>query len=86
MVNLLTSYVCDNLYLIRMKIFRFVATYSIISIVNNAWKLTVNARDGSVADAMREVGAELWDWSRNVLGDLEKRIKHAKRCLEECRN
>jgi hypothetical protein len=38
-----------------------------------------------VVDAVREVGAELWDWSRNFLGDLEKHIKHAKRSLEECR-
>ena len=28
---------------------------------------------------------ELVDWSRNVLGDLEKRIKRTRRLLEECR-
>ena len=55
------------------------------SIVDNAWKLTMNARVGSVVDAVCEVGAELWDWSRNILGDLEKRIKRAKKNLEECR-
>lgn len=38
-----------------------------------------------IIDAVREVGEELWEWSRNVLGDLEKRIKRAKKELEECR-
>lgn len=55
------------------------------TIVSNAWRLTMDARGGSVVDAVREVGAELWDWSRNFLGDLEKHIKHAKRVLEECK-
>ncbi|OEL18601.1 hypothetical protein BAE44_0020380 [Dichanthelium oligosanthes] len=55
------------------------------TIVENAWKLTVGPRAGSVEDAVREVAAELLDWSRNVLGDLEKRIKRARRALEECR-
>ena len=30
-----------------------------------------------MADAVREMVAELHEWSRNTLGDLEKRIKHA---------
>jgi hypothetical protein len=30
-------------------------------------------------------GRGVTDWSRNVLGDLEKRIKHAKKALELCR-
>ena len=54
-------------------------------IIQNAWHLTLDARGGNVVDAIREVGEELWDWSRNVLGDLEKRIKRAKKDLEECR-
>lgn len=29
--------------------------------------------------------AKLRDWSRNYLGDLEKRIKFAKKALEKCR-
>jgi hypothetical protein len=45
----------------------------------------MNARAGSVADAIREVGAELGDWSKNCLGDLGKQIKRVKWCLEECR-
>ena len=54
-------------------------------IVQNAWNLTVEARSGSVVEAIWEVGAELWDRSRNILGDLEKRIKRVKRDLEACR-
>jgi len=31
------------------------------------------------------VSTDLWDWSKNNLGDLEKRIKRARRDLEACR-
>ena len=53
--------------------------------MQNAWNLTVEARAGSAGDAVPEAGAELWDWSQNVLGDLEKRIKRAKMDQEVCR-
>ena len=55
------------------------------TIMQNAWNLTVEARAGSAGDAVPEAGVELWDWSRNVLGDLEKRIKRAKMDQEACR-
>ena len=45
----------------------------------------MEAREGTVSGALREVAAELQDWSRNFLGDLEKCIKKAKRELETCR-
>jgi len=45
----------------------------------------MDARTGKVGDAVREVGADLWDWSRNILGDLEKRISRVKKKLEDCR-
>ena len=45
----------------------------------------MEVRIGQVGDAVREVGADLWDWSRNILGDLEKRICRVKKKLEECR-
>jgi hypothetical protein len=32
-----------------------------------------------------QVLKDLWEWDRNVLGALEKRIKNAKRDLERCR-
>jgi hypothetical protein len=55
------------------------------SIVENAWKLCTEVRHGDVKTAVGEVAKELGDWSRNVLGDLEKRIKKVKRELENCR-
>lgn len=55
------------------------------TIVENAWKLTTEVRGGRVENAVREVAAEPRDWSRNYLGDLEKRIKYAKKSLETCR-
>jgi hypothetical protein len=54
------------------------------TIVNNAWKLSMDVRDGTVAAVVADVAADLWDWSKNILGDLEKRIKYIKRRLEDC--
>jgi hypothetical protein len=36
-------------------------------------------------DAVKGVAASLKDWSGNVLGDLEKRVKKVKGELEKCR-
>lgn len=54
-------------------------------VVGNAWRLTMEARGGKVAEAVKEVVAELLDWGRNTLGELEKRIKKMKKALERCR-
>jgi hypothetical protein len=35
--------------------------------------------------ALKVVAGELMDWSTNILGDLEKRVKKIKRELETCR-
>lgn len=40
---------------------------------------------GKVTDAVRCVARDLGDWSMNVLGDLQKRIKRVRKALEECR-
>jgi hypothetical protein len=45
----------------------------------------MQARAGNVGEAVKNVSMDLWDWSKNILGDLEKRIKRARRTLEECR-
>lgn len=29
--------------------------------------------------------SDLWDWNKNILGDLERRIKFARKKLELCR-
>lgn len=54
-------------------------------IVENAWKLTMEARAGQVQEAVHNVALDLTEWSQNVPGDLEKRIKVARRTLVECR-
>lgn len=41
--------------------------------------------DKKVAEVTRGVMRELVDWSRNILGDLEKRICRTKKELERCR-
>jgi hypothetical protein len=45
--------------------------------------VVLNGRE--VAGAVKGVLGDLSVWSRNVLGDLEKRISRAKRELEKCR-
>jgi hypothetical protein len=55
------------------------------TIMQNAWKLSMNVRSSTVTSAMGDVAADLWDWSKNILGGLEKRIKYVKKRLEECR-
>jgi hypothetical protein len=49
------------------------------TIVEKARRLSMNVRSGSVAAAVYDVSADLWDWSKIILGDLENRIKHVKR-------
>jgi hypothetical protein len=44
--------------------------------------VVLNGRE--VAGAVKGVLGDLSVWSRNVLGDLEKRISRAKRELEKC--
>jgi hypothetical protein len=53
-------------------------------IVENAWRLSIDARMQNVAGAVKNVAADLLDSSKNTLGDLEKRIKHTKKALEAC--
>ena len=38
-----------------------------------------------VAAALKGVAGDLTRWSRTVLGDTERKLKEAKRALEECR-
>lgn len=55
-------------------------------IEENAWRTAVEVSGEKVEGALHRVATDLGDWSRNVLGDLEKRIKHVRRSLEECRS
>jgi hypothetical protein len=54
-------------------------------IVKNTWEIETTLNQKSVAGAVRGVLGELVTWSRNVLGDLEKRISKAKKELEDWR-
>lgn len=69
--------------------FRFEASWveeeQCAHVVGNAWRKAMEVNGAKVGEAIQSVAQELGDWSRNVLGDLEKRIKRAKKNLEECR-
>jgi predicted XRE-type DNA-binding protein len=51
--------------------------------VQDAWTGHLHG-SGSVTDKIKQVAAKLQDWNRNVLGDLEKRIKKTKKELNRC--
>ena len=38
-----------------------------------------------MVEMQKNVLCDLWEWDRNVLGELERRIKRAKRELENFR-
>ena len=54
-------------------------------VVHNAWHLAMLTGDQKIADAIKRVGSELHTWDREVLGDLQNRIKQAKKALSRCR-
>jgi len=54
-------------------------------IIENAWKLATQVRGEKVENAVKGVASDLWDWSKNILNDLERRIKFARKKLELCR-
>lgn len=54
-------------------------------LVKKAWQDAFGAGAGSVKEGLHDVAGVLVDWNRNVLGDLEKRIKKIKKELEVCR-
>jgi hypothetical protein len=56
-----------------------------VEVVEEAWKLATEEPSQSTYNALKTVAASLLNWSHNVLGDLEKRVKKIKKELEECR-
>ena len=54
-------------------------------VVGDSWQATMEAPSRKVRDAVKAVAVGLSDWSHNVLGDLEKWVKHVKKELEENR-
>lgn len=54
-------------------------------IVDNAWRKVMDVDGAKVGEAIWCLVQDLGDWSTNVLGDLEKRIKKVRKALEEWR-
>lgn len=54
-------------------------------VVEEAWEGAQLGVGSGVYEALKEVSGSLYEWSVNVLGDLEKRLKKAKKELELCR-
>lgn len=51
-------------------------------VVGDAWKAATEGSEATVLDALRSVAGGLMYWSKNVLSDLEKRVKKVKKELE----
>jgi hypothetical protein len=45
-------------------------------VVEDAWKEAIQQPNTSTHNAIKVVAASLSNWSHNVLGDLEKRVKN----------
>jgi hypothetical protein len=54
-------------------------------IVEEAWNTAFEEDDMVVNEVVAGVGRKLWKWGKEVLGELKKRIKSARRELEKCR-
>jgi len=55
-------------------------------VVGEAWQRAMNGEQKCAHAALKAVAGNLMDWSKNFLGDLEKRIKKVKSELEACRS
>jgi len=53
--------------------------------VEAAWLAALETGDVSLMEVQKRVLKELWAWDKDVLGELERRIKNARRELERCR-
>lgn len=53
--------------------------------MEEVWGAALLGGGGNIMELQGKVLGELWEWDRNVLGVLEKRVKNAKRELERCR-
>jgi hypothetical protein len=53
-------------------------------LVQNVWNMCFLGGADSVNEGLSQVSKVMIDWSRNILGDLEKRIKKLKKVLARC--
>lgn len=51
--------------------------------VTDAWERAMGEGSTSMVEVQRKMLSELWQWDRNVLGELEKRINKVKKELEK---
>jgi hypothetical protein len=69
--------------------FRFEAAWlqeeDCVEVVEKAWNSAFEEGKCSVVEAVKHVGAKLWLWDKEVLGELKNRIKKAKKAPEQCR-
>lgn len=73
----------------KVRAFRFEAAWlqeeGCAQVVEEAWNMAFDGGSCSVSEGVKQVGRSLWTWDKEVLGELKKRIKKAKRDLEKCR-
>jgi hypothetical protein len=55
------------------------------TMVKNAWGLAAVRGEVNITSKLKTVSRELHSWSRDVLDDLQNRIKNLKEELEGCR-
>lgn len=53
--------------------------------VEEAWKMALAESDTTLMEVQMRMLGELWEWDRNVLGELERKINNIKKELEKCR-
>ncbi|XP_021304035.1 uncharacterized protein LOC110430565 [Sorghum bicolor] len=53
--------------------------------VTKAWGIAMEEGCNTMMQMQMKVLGDLWEWDRNILGDLEKRIKKVKSELDTCR-
>jgi hypothetical protein len=53
--------------------------------VQQAWAASIQKGGNSMIQIQGEILKELWVWDREVLGELQKRVRKAKKELEICR-
>jgi hypothetical protein len=53
-------------------------------LVEKAWADSFMDGSSTVREGLQDVSRALGDWNKNVLGDLEKKIKKEKKELQNC--
>jgi hypothetical protein len=52
--------------------------------VPEAWINSFQFGSSSVSEGLKDISRVMMDWSKNILGDLEKRIKKLRKDLAKC--